>query len=221
MNLLDFDARVFVYVGMFGSGKTEMSINSAVQLKKRISKVALIDLDTISPYFRSRDEKNSLESMDIKVITPPGALMHADLPIVTAQVGGYLSNKAFFTVADVGGNEDGATVLGSLKPVLDDVKKKTFFVINTLRPFSSSADEIVANVKSVSGRARTGIDYLINNTNVGSETSIEDVERGEKILEEVSQRLGIPVAFTSIDGNLDYEGRYPVFKLERYMKNPW
>jgi hypothetical protein len=156
------------------------------------------------------------------VITPPGALMHADLPIVTAQVGGYISNEAFLTVADVGGNEDGATVLGSLKPILDGVKKKTFFVVNTLRPFSSSADEVVSNVRSISERARTKIDYLVNNTNIGAETSIEDVVRGENILKEASEILDIPIAFTSIDGNVQgFEGKYPVFKIKRYMKNPW
>ncbi len=221
MNFKDFQARVFVYVGMFGSGKTELAINTAVELKKEEKNVALLDIDVISPYFRSRDKKEPLEKLGIKVISPPGALSHADLPIITAQVGGYISNENFFTVADVGGNEDGATVLGSLKPFLDKVNKKVFFVINTLRPFSSTFEEIVKNVKKISTVSRTRIDYLVNNTNIAQETSLEDVKRGEELIKKVSEYLEIPVAFSVVREGMDFQGDFPVLKLKRYLKTLW
>ncbi len=221
MNFLSLDARVFLYVGMFGSGKTELAINTAVELKKKSKHVALLDIDVISPYFRSRDQKNPLEEKGIKVISPPGALIHADLPIITAQVGGYISNEEYLTVADVGGNEDGATVLGSLKPFLDPVRKKTFFVVNTLRPFSTTFDEVVRNVERISQSGRINIDYLVNNTNIASETSKEDVERGEEIITKVSEYLEIPVAFSVVENGVNFSGKFQVFKLKRYLKNPW
>lgn len=221
MNFLNLDARVFIYIGMFGSGKTELAINTAVELKKKSEHVALLDIDVISPYFRSRDQKDPLEKKGIKVVSPPGALSHADLPIITAQVGGYISNKEYLTVADVGGNEDGATVLGSLKPFLDPVRKKTFFVVNALRPFSTTFDEVVRNVKKISQSGRIKIDYLVNNTNVASETSTKDVERGEEIIAKASEYLEIPVAFSVVEDGLDFSGKFQVFKLKRYLKNPW
>ncbi len=221
MNFKEFNARVFVYVGMFGSGKTELAINTAVELKKEEKNVALLDIDVISPYFRSRDKKDPLEEMGIKVISPPGALSHADLPIITAQVGGYISNESFFTIADVGGNEDGATVLGSLKPFLDRVNKKVFFVVNTLRPFSTTFDEIVRNVKKISAVSRTKIDYLINNTNIAQETTEENVKNGEELIKKVSEYLEIPVAFTVVNEEMDFQGEFPILKLKRYLAEQW
>ncbi|WP_456399868.1 nucleotide-binding protein [Mesoaciditoga sp.] len=221
MNFKEFNARVFVYVGMFGSGKTELAINTAVELKKEEKNVALLDIDVISPYFRSRDKKDPLEEMGIKVVSPPGVLSHADLPIITAQVGGYISNESFFTVADVGGNEDGATVLGSLKPFLDRVNKKVFFVVNTLRPFSTTFDEIVRNIKKISAVSRTKIDYLINNTNIAQETTEENVKSGEELIKKVSEYLEIPVAFTVVSEEMDFQGEFPVLKLKRYLAEQW
>ncbi len=215
------DSRVFIYVGMFGSGKTELSINTAITLRKSSSKVALIDIDIISPYFRSRDEKLFLENMNIKVITAPERYMHADLPIIPPEVGGYISNKEFLTVIDAGGNEDGAIVLGSLNHFLENVDKKILFVINVFRPFSSTEEEILRNIDKISRAARSKIDYLVNNSNIGPETTTDDIKTGEEIVLKVSKMTGIPAAFTSIDENIDYKGKLPIFRMKRFMKNSW
>lgn len=206
---------------MFGSGKTELSINTAITLKRFSDKVALVDIDVISPYFRSRDEKSFLESLNIKVVTAPERYMYADLPIIPPEVGGYISNPQFFTVIDAGGNEDGAIVLGSLDRFLEKVDKKILFVVNIFRPFSSSEEEILQNMDKISRAAHSGIDYIVNNSNIGRETQNENIKMGEEIVLRVSKRTGIPVAFTSVDESVNYEGKIPVFKIKRFMKNPW
>lgn len=61
----------------------------------------------------------------------------------------------------------------------------------------------------------------MNNSNVGSETKFDDIKMGEEILTEVSKEISIPLAFTSVDQDMDYEGNLPVFKIKRFMKNPW
>ncbi len=206
---------------MFGSGKTELSINTAIALRRTSDKVALIDIDIISPYFRSRDEKSFLENMNIKVVTVPERYMHADLPIIPPEVGGYISNKDFLTVVDVGGNEDGAIVLGSLNHFLENVDKKILFVVNVFRPFSSTEEEIARNIVKISRVARSKIDYLVNNSNIGPETTAGDIKTGEEIVLKVSKMTEIPVAFTSIDEGIDYKGKLPIFRIKRFMKNSW
>lgn len=206
---------------MFGSGKTELSLNTAMVLKQCSNNVALADIDIISPYFRSRDEKNYLEKLGIKMVTVPNMYMHADLPIVPAEVGGYVSNPKFLTVVDVGGNEDGAIVLGSLRNFIENVEKTVFFVVNVFRPFSATEAEITSNIEKISQVAKVKVDYLVNNSNVGPETGVGEIEMGENIISNVSQKLEIPVAFTSILSDMDYHGKFPVFKIKRFMKNPW
>ncbi|MGC8545619.1 cobalamin biosynthesis protein CobQ [Athalassotoga sp.] len=213
--------KLYLYVGMFGSGKTELSLNTAIFLREKQTHVAIADIDIISPYFRSRDEKSFLEEMQIKMVTVPERYMHADLPIIPPEVGGYISNPDFLTVVDVGGNEDGAIVLGSLKNFIDKVEKSTFFVVNIFRPFSSTKSEIISNIDRISRTGKIKIDYLVNNSNVGSETKFDDIKMGEEILTEVSKETSIPLAFTSVDQDMDYEGNLAVFKIKRFMKNPW
>ena len=219
--MFDGKTKLYLYVGMFGSGKTELSLNTAIFLRKKQTHVAIADIDIISPYFRSRDEKSFLEEMQIKMITVPERYMHADLPIIPPEVGGYISNPDFLTVVDVGGNEDGAVVLGSLKNFIDKVKKSTFFVVNVFRPFSATKAEIISNIDRISQIGKIKIEYLVNNSNVGSETKFDDIKIGEEILTEVSKETSIPLAFTSVDQDMDYEGNLPVFKIKRFMKNPW
>jgi hypothetical protein len=174
-------------------------------------------VDIISPYFRTRDAIDELEAEGIKVVTPPGALKHADLPIVTGAVAGYLNNPQYKTVLDVGGEENGIVVVGYLKPHLKDTE--IYMVVNTRRPFTSTVDGIVKTYKQLTEVAKIKIDYLINNSNLSSETTKEVILEGERILKEASQVLEVPVKYTVIPDFLeDFETEFPKFRLKRFMK---
>jgi len=217
--------KVFVLYGMFGCGKTELAINMALELSKK-DNVALADIDTISPYFRSRDEKTNLEKQGITVITPPPHLMYADLPIIVPQVGGYIQNPKYKVVIDVGGNEDGATVLSSINNFLKDQNYVGIFVVNKYRPFSDNADVVVKNIEMLSKISRTKIDYMINNTNMSSETTFEMIKKGEEMVDEVRRKTGVKVLCSIVPDFLE-EGlnnenfNYPLFTLKRFLKPIW
>jgi hypothetical protein len=210
---------------MFGSGKTEISLNFAFSLKKHYEKVAIADIDTVSPYFRSRDEKNALEHSGIKVIVPREPFLRGDLPIIVPEVGGYLQNPDFRVVTDVGGDDDGATVLGSLSRFFDP-KTVAIFVVNTRRPFSENVEEIGHNLERLTMKGRIKISYLIHNTHLVAETTYEMVRKGEEILRQVSEKTGIPVLATVITESLRVDiGNpsfyFPVMGMRRYMLQPW
>lgn len=210
-------AKNFVFIGLFGSGKTEVAINYALKLRKEHEKVAIADVDIISPYFRTRDAIDVLEERGVKVITPPGALKHADLPIVTGAVAGYLNNPEYKTVLDVGGEENGVVVVGYLKPHLKDAE--VYMVVNTRRPFTSTVEGIVKTYEQLSRVGKIKIDYLINNANLSVETTKDVVLEGEEILKEASKVLNVPVKYTVVPDFLeDFETEFPKLKIERFMK---
>ncbi|OAA31885.1 cobalamin biosynthesis protein CobQ [Kosmotoga arenicorallina S304] len=217
-----FDSRISIFMGMFGSGKTEISLNVALELKEKYEHVALADIDVISPYFRSRDYFKELERMGIKLIAPHSSLMHADLPIITAAVYGYISNEKYSLIIDVGGNDDGAIVLSSLKVALKGKDVRTYFVLNPYRPFTDTVEKTIDHIHRLSRVSRRKIDYLINNSNLGNETTLENIQYGEAFVSEVSRQTNIPVLATVVMNGLHFNSeKFSVFRIKKFLKTPW
>lgn len=210
-----------IFIGMGGSGKTEIAINIAIKLKEKNENVAIVDLDVATPYFRVRDKLDELKNNNLRVVTPPERYLHADVPIITAEVGGYLVNPKFKTVLDVGGDEKGATVLGSLKNFLDNSKRVIYFVVNTKRPFTQNENNIKKNIFQIEKKIRTKIDFLICNTHLKNETTNLIIEEGEKILENVSRETNIPVLFTAVSEKIsdEIETKFEKFPIKRFFKD--
>ncbi len=219
---MDYQARTLIFMGMFGSGKTEISLNIAQHFARKGERTVVVDVDTVSPYFRSRDLMAVFEEKGIKIVAPEGALAHADLPIITPQVFGYLENPEYRVVLDVGGNDDGAVVLSSLSTRLQKTECSTFYVLNFYRPFNDTVENAVSHVLRLEEKSRMKIDFLVNNSNMGFETTQEHVFKGEAFVTEVSKRTSIPVAFTALmEGISGRDGAYPRFHIMKYLKNSW
>jgi hypothetical protein len=148
--------------------------------------------------------------------------MHADVPIIPPAVGGYIQNPDFKMVLDVGGNDDGAIVLGSLNNFIKMVDSAVYFVVNTYRPFTDEKNKIIGHIERLSAKARLNIDYLVSNSNVMEDTNEEHIQRGESILGEVSKELNIPIAFTVVEEwEENINTKYQKFTIKRFMKKTW
>jgi len=101
---------IVVIVGNYGSGKTEVAINLAVNRKRSGLDVRIADLDLVNPYFRTREARKALEALGIKVVLPPQEYLHADLPILSPTVAGMIRQPDGLTLLDVGGDDAGFTV---------------------------------------------------------------------------------------------------------------
>ena len=217
-----FEKKVNIFMGMIGSGKTEISLNAAIKIKSKFENVAIADIDVISTYFRSRDLMKQFESKGIKVIAPKGKLMHADLPIIVPQVAGYITRKDYRIIIDVGGNDDGAVVLSSLKEYIDSQESTTHFIVNPFRPFTDTVDKTIDHIERLSQKSRRKIDYLINNANLGEETEEKHIEYGESFLKKVSKVTNIPVLATVImNGNKPKNTEFTIFEADKYIKKIW
>ncbi len=221
--------RINIFVGNYGSGKTELSINAALYLKKEHPNVLLADIDIVNPYFRSSEHKDMLQNAGIKVLMPEYANTNVDLPTLPPGVSSVFTGAAH-AVLDCGGDPAGATALGSLKnhieKALDDME--VYFVINACRPLQSTLQETIDLVRVIGHVARVKVTGLINNTNLGRETTAEELRMGQEMAQAVSESLGIPLAYISgtkevleAYGRIDPQAKGKFFPIEIFTRPYW
>ncbi|RKX27885.1 MAG: cobalamin biosynthesis protein CobQ, partial [Candidatus Zixiibacteriota bacterium] len=129
-----FNKRVLVVVGGYGSGKSEVSVNLARHLASSGQlHVAIADLDIVNPYFRSREATEQLEKLGIETLHPKGSQAFADLPIIIPQVKSAIEGYDGVLILDVGGDDAGARVLGSLAGTFPSDDHEVLFVLNANR----------------------------------------------------------------------------------------
>ncbi len=194
------DRRLKIIIGAYGSGKSEISVNLALEMRKTApeDKILLADLDIVNPFYRSADAAGVLEENNIRLISPMYANSNVDAPVLSGEVYVIFDDDSYRGVFDIGGEDMGATILGSMRSRLDNTGAELLMAVNTRRPFTSTADEIIIMASELQEASKMKITGLINNTNILEQTTAQDVIEGEKILLEVSQKTGIPLVLTTV-----------------------
>lgn len=187
--------RIHIVVGHYGSGKTEFAINYALKLKETHEKVMIADLDIVNPYFRTNDVRQMLEAKGINVLASPYAGSNVDIPALPADILRLFDDKSSAVVLDVGGDEDGAVVLGRFRQQLEEEGYEMLFVVNAFRPLTKDADSILEFLREVEAASRLKTTGLVNSSNLQGLTTAEDIIKGQRAVEETAAKSGIPVAY--------------------------
>lgn len=170
------DKRIVLIVGHYGSGKTEFAVNYAIRLSEKNKKAAIIDLDIVNPYFRSREKKEFIERKGIRLISNSFEYdITADLPSVSASIYAPLQDKDCHVVFDVGGDNVGARVLARYKKYLMENEYDMFCVINANRPETNTLEGALYHISAIEQETGVKITGIINNTHLLRETSKEDI----------------------------------------------
>lgn len=185
--------RVIVLVGGYGAGKTQTSISLAFRFAQVRERVALIDLDIINPYFRSREATAALEQAGVEVIRPQGDLAFAENPSLVPEIDGALRDPMRRVILDAGGNETGATVVGRYHTLLEAKDVAFLQVVNIYRPFSSTVEEIESLRTLIELKSHIPVMGWINNSNLQDWTTLEDWNRSEELMAELAAQSGLPV----------------------------
>ena len=221
-----FRKRVTVFVGHFGSGKTEIALNGALQLAATGVPVTLADLDVVKPYFRSRAARAILADGGIELLAPTGANVHADLPIIVPQIRSHLRNERRHLIMDVGGDGVGARVLGSLSDVVPLEDTECLLVLNFRRPSTPDPEAAVIMVREIEAVGRVPVTGLISNTHLMDETTVEVVLEGYRMALETARLAGLPLAAITVNSDLAGEIiakdlECPVIAMRRIVQPPF
>ena len=219
------DRRIRIITGHYGSGKTEFAVNYTLALAEQGYKTAIADLDIVNPYFRSREIEPIFQEKGIRVVSSSIKSHAGDLPALSPEIFTLFQDKSYQAIIDVGGDKAGATALGRFHNHIDKDECDMFFVLNANRPLTSSRDNAIRYIYSIEQGSRQKITGLINNTHLCGDTSIDDIMKGQRLCQEVSEELGLPikyvVAHTNLMDKLPKGIQGEIFPIKIYMKKPW
>lgn len=202
--------RLTLIMGHYGSGKTNIAVNLAYDLKSKYQNVAIADLDIVNPYFRTKDSEEIFNKDGIRLICSKYANSNVDIPSMPEDLYSITDDKSLKAIIDVGGDDRGALAIGRLaKGILEENNYEMLFVINTFRPLTKDAESLLEVLKEIEAAANMRFTGLINNSNLGKETTKEDVLSSVKKAKELSLITGLPLVMTTVkeDLFLDLNGK--------------
>lgn len=230
-----------LFTGRFGSGKTEVAVNYAVALARKQglasgrradgtpsfpAAVLLVDLDIVTPYFRSREMAEAMHEHGVQVVAPGAVSRHLDLPAISPQILGAIEQEERPAVVDVGGDPQGARALGQFSPAIRRRPHAMLFVVNPYRPFTDTAPRLARSIAEVEGTSRLQVTGLVSNPNLIGETTADAILDGHAQVEAMARELGRAVTLVCLErrwlAELD-AGRFaqPVLVLDRYFRMAW
>lgn len=190
---------VKVLIGNYGSGKSELALNFAIRAAARGDRTELLDLDMVNTYFRLTERGKLVEQKEIRLVSPNFACSGIETLSLPAEVSSAFVLDWDSVIFDVGGDDVGATP-GPLSPgfvSLEPGALEVLNVVNIRRPLASTPEKIHHLQDAMQLHSRLTITGMINNTNLSTMTSADDLWDGYLVLREVADRTGIPVAYTT------------------------
>jgi len=198
-----FDKRVNVFMGHYGSGKTFVAVNYALALARQAKPVSIYDLDIVNPYFRTVDAKERLDKEGVELVVSPYAETNVDIPAMNAQSYRMVDDLERFAVADIGGDDRGALALGRFSAkIKEENNYDAFWVVNKFRPETRTIEDALAIKEEIERAGKLNFTGIVNNANLGNETTAESILSGLEFCNELASRTGLKVKFTAVKREL-------------------
>ena len=195
--------RLTLFAGHYGSGKTNIAVNYALLLAKEGKKVCIADLDIVNPYFRTKDSERELSAAGIHLVSPRFANSNVDLPALPAESYRLVQDRSVFGVMDIGGDDRGAYALGRFADAVKaEDNYRMAFVMNRYRPLTSTVEDTVEIMREIEAAAGIRFTCIVNNSNIGSETTREIFLESVAFAEAVSLATGLPIWLHTVEKSI-------------------
>jgi len=217
--LLSSSRIVEAYVGEYASGKSEISINRALELKMLGRQVTLVDLDTVEPFYTLRIIRHQLEEMGLRVIS-----FSREDSFGLGETGAMLKPAARWAlhnegdiILDIGYGVHGARTLNLVEGAYQSTDLRIIAVVNGTRPMTNSRERVKEFLEEL-GR----VDAVVLNTHLGDLSTPNIIRDGNQFIREAAEELKIPVDFIAVSEEFQAttsfeEWDLPVKFIKRFM----
>ncbi|MDR1640323.1 MAG: hypothetical protein LBT59_11555 [Clostridiales bacterium] len=186
---------ITIFAGHYGSGKTMLAVNKALELRKAHpgERIAVADLDIVNPYFRALDSKKLLDERGIETIASRFTNTNLEAPAMPPEGAAIFDTPGLHGIIDVGGDDRGAYALGRYALRIKEAKAEMILVCNMYRPLSRHPRQVLEIKREIEAASGSVFTALVNNSNLGKDTSAQDVLASMGWIEEVSKLCSLPV----------------------------
>jgi hypothetical protein len=131
-------------------------------------------------------------------------------------------DKSLYAVLDVGGDERGALALGRIAPAIaKEGDYEMIYVVNFYRPLTQDVESAIEVMREIEFACKMPFTGIVNNSNLGKDTTEKDVLSSLEYAEEVSRLTGLPIVMNCVLAEL-----YPalsekiskIFPINIYVK---
>ena len=207
-----------LFAGHYGSGKTNIAVNYALHLAGEGKKVCIGDLDIVNPYFRTKDSEKELDAAGVELISPQFANTNVDLPALPAEAYRLVEDKSIHAIMDIGGDDRGAYALGRYSPaILAENNYRMAFVANCYRPLTRTPEDALEVMREIETACGMRFTCIINNSNLGPETTPETIAASESYIEKLCEISGLPLWLITVSEDIA-DGMQNVFPLRLQKK---
>jgi nitrogenase subunit NifH len=220
--------KVTIVCGHYGCGKTNLSINLAIDCAKAGKTVTLVDLDLVNPYFRSSEYTDLLQEHGVKLIAPVYANTTLDLPMLPAELNSIFASSDDHVILDVGGDDVGSTILGTIARRIREVDYEMLYVVNRYRVLSTTAAEAVELLKEIEFSSRLKATAVVNNSHLKNLTTSQDILDSAQFAQDAADTLNLPLLFTTVPKQIGIQqiekmqNQIPnLYPIDIYVRSPW
>ncbi|MDR0335159.1 MAG: hypothetical protein LBH69_04670 [Methanomassiliicoccaceae archaeon] len=190
-----------IICGHYGTGKTNLAMNLAIDRAREGKSVTLVDMDIVNPYFTSSVYADILRENGVSVISPLFAGTNMEVTAIPASMYSIF-DTADEVIIDAGGDDAGAMILGRFS---GEIKKKGYEMIcvtNMYRPMTADPNDAAEMIRGIEAVCRLKATGIVNNSHLKDLTAVSTVTDSLPYAKAVSEAAGIPLLFTTVPRGL-------------------
>lgn len=208
--------RITIIAGHYGTGKTNIAVNLAESIAKSGKKACIVDLDIVNPYFRSADNVKELNKLGVRTIVPQYANTNVDIPSLPQEYYSIFSTDEY-SIVDVGGDADGAVALAVDYDKYEKNGYTMYFVYNKYRPMIAKPENAYALIQRIEQSSHLSFSGIINNSNLGAETTAEIVIDSFPYADKLSELSGLPISAATALGSLNIKNTCKIKNITKQL----
>ena len=147
-----------------------------------------------------------------------------DLPALPAEAYRLVTDRETYGIMDIGGDDRGAYALGRYVPsILEENNYRMIFVANCYRPLTRTPEDALEVMREIEDACKLHFTDIINNSNLGPETTVQTVLDSQTYMEALSNLSGLPIFATTAVAEVAGALPEPVIPLrlqEKYFDLP-